>query len=973
MEDIEVIPASGAWRKHSLITGKRYKKNLITFERLLDRSIENISTAVASNVSNQIVITDTSSKRDVCRVVKVTKDSNKDSIKPYSLSVIKEFIQEAPFKSVSWYNDSMVVGSTDGQIFYYSNDPTSSTADPELRETYTITKLKGNKEISQTIGSQAMSTTIKSVQINELASNTFSSLENNYFHIWEFSDAVRPTISFKVSDQSVDCMQWSPHSRHYSLLGGSNSSLRITDTRIMSSYNSLKKSPIVWSNIKQSSSSSSISSPIISSSIYSSSSSSSSQSQSQSSIKDVAWHPFVPYWFASASSSGSISIYDLRSTLEPVIKFNAHNGPISKIQWCPGHSELMVSSSIDGEYKMWSLLNEPHYNLFQKDETSPFVYSGFFENDGYNNIGVNQSGELYYANINPKFMSPIIHSKFSKKEKLEKVTERLIYHRDFITGFENAIQLANKHSRLKNLEKAKNLLSLCFQQNIDDSLSDVLKMVQQQPPKTSCKTQTIKDIKSYAYNIPPGYYEKYGTKLSTALMTKIKELKVNLDIQYSIKNFSGEEIVDIEREILNTLKTDHTSIRLETIVELVTVLLSYDPVKCYQFSLQLVEVFKSKLNYVSPILRLLVFPSIFEKKSNPLNRSTIIHSDSSSPPLQQQSSSPSLSNRKDTLKSPTSSIMNSPATTTTTLNRSGSLSNSTNLRDSSGSIGGSNSGDIEEIRLNDYFTNYEFIVQQLTFLRDFTKILLSPTPIGDGSNPDVEDIIDYSYKNRPSPILSMSVNRVYLGILSDMYIYDQLYIVLLNLMETLGEEFELFSLLDEMYQSTTPDFINFLKSSQIPDRLKPYDTERYSTPLLFIISILYNVPPQAIPIELNEVLISSLPVFIEEIDNSLISTIQQPDPSNTQPGKLQSSSKAKNILDLVKTITEAKKSNTSSSSSLTNSPSTTERNRTSTTLSKLTSTSTSPNNPSLSPVFKVSTQIASLIQNLNTVLNKYIY
>ncbi|KAF2069029.1 hypothetical protein CYY_009650 [Polysphondylium violaceum] len=955
MDDIEVTPASGAWRKHSLITGKRYKKNFITFERLLDRSIDNITTSALSNVSNQIIITDTSSKRDVCRVVKVTKDSNKDSVKPYSLSVIKEFIQEASFKSVSWYNDSMVVGSTDGQIYYYNNDPTSSSDDPELRETYTITKLKGNKEVSQTIGSQAQSTTIKHVSINELASNTFSSLENNYFHIWDFADAVRPTISFKVSDQSVDCMQWSPHSRHFSLLGGSDLSLRITDTRIMSSYNSVKKSPIVWSNIKSSSSSSS-------SPLSNQSSSSSYSSSLHDSIKDVAWHPFVPYWFASASSSGSISIYDLRSTLEPVIKFNAHNSSISKIQWCPGHSELMVSSSIDGEYKMWSLLNEPHYNLFQKDEVSPFVYSGFFENDGYNNIGVNQSGELYYANISPKFMNPIIHSKFSKKEKLEKVTERLIYHRDFTTGFENAIQLANKHSRLKNLEKAKNLLSLCFQQNIDDGLSDVLKMVQQQPPKTSCRNQTIKDIKSYAYNIPPGYYEKYGTKLSTALMTKIKELKVNLDIQYSIKNFSGEEIVDIEREILNTLKTDHTSIRLETIVELVTVLLNYDPVKCYQFALQLIEVFKSKLNICLPILRLLVSPSIFEKRTNPLNRSTIINDTVPIPSSQQ---SPTVQSRKDTgIKSQTSSISSSPVM----LNRSGGLSNSGNqLRDSSGSIS-YNSGDIEETRLNDYFSNYEFMVQQLTFLRDFIKILLSPTPISDGSNPNVEDIIDFASKNRPSPILSMSVNRIYLSILSDMFIFDQLYIVLLNLMETLGEDYELYPLLDEIYQLQTPDFISFLKNSQMPDRLKPYDTERFSTPLLIVISIIYNVPPQAIPIELNEILLSCLPVLIEEIDNSLISTIQQPDPSNTQPGKLQSSSKAKNILDLVKTITEAKKS-----SSL-NSPMT-ERNRNSTNLTKLTSTTSSPSPPSqsLSPVFKVSTQIQSLIQNLNTVLNKYIY
>ncbi|KAK5581450.1 hypothetical protein RB653_001483 [Dictyostelium firmibasis] len=962
--------ASSSWRKLALVTGKRYKKNFITFERLLDRTIDNITTATSSNITNQIVISDTSTKRDVCRVVSIKRPESKDDAtnekniggKP-AVSVVKEFIQESTIKSLSWWNDSMVAGSNDGHIYYYQNDPTT-TDDPELRETFVHTKLKGFKEsVSQTIGSMGFNTSIKAVAINQLSTHQFSSLENNYYHIWDFSDAVRPTISFKVSEQPVYCSQWSPHSRNYSLIGGSSNSIKITDTRLLSSYSTTRKSPTVWFNN--------------SGAIGGGSGSNNSSSyQSSVSIKDVSWHPFVPYWFASASDSGEISIWDLRSTLEPVISFLAHSSSISKIDWCPAHSELLVSSGIDGEYKFWSLLNEPHYNLFQKDETSPFVSAGFFENDGYNSFGVNQSGEVYYANVQSKFMNPIIHSKFDKKERSEKITERLIYNRDFINGFEKAITQANKHSRAgsaTSLEKAKILLSLCFQQNLDDSLADVLKST---IPKVNCKKETLAEIEQYAYFIPPTFYEKFQTKLSTNLMTKIKELKVNLDIQYHIKNFKGvgDEIQDIERDVLSTLKGDLNSIRMETIVDLVEVLLGHDTNRCFQFAIQVVELFKLKLPQIMPIVRLLLHPSIFEKKYS-LGDSTNI--------LLPLGSSNTSINQTPLNISGNNSILQAPSSPLLKNNRSSSVGNSTATSPSMGrantsgkdkeltsSIGGQiiyGNGDLEEMKLNEYLTNSDQIILQLHFMKGFLRLLNSPNPIGDGTNPNDEDIIDFSAKNRPPLILSMPIIRVYMTILFDMFIFDQFFITLLNCLNVVTDEFEFHQYLQDQYDLATPEFIEYIKNSQQRDRLKPYDTERYSTPMLTIISILYNVPPQSIPLELYEQLLQSLPMLIQEVDNSLISTIQQPDPSSGQPGKMQSSQKATQLLESIKVITTElpKPVIPSSSSSISSSirrPVATPR-----------PLSTNLSSPSNSPTNKISSELQTQLQNINSILNKYVY
>eukprot|EP01133_Synstelium_polycarpum_P001392 gene1392-1606_t len=687
------------------------------------------------------------------------------------LAVTRDFIQENSGKTVSacWHNQSLLMGAHDGQIFYYSADP-ESNMDPELQETYTITKLKGLRDMSFPIGSMGLTTAINAIAINSLSSaNTFGCIENTSFHIWEFSNAVQPVVSFRAAEMPLRSLEWSPHSRHYALLGGTESNVCVLDHRLMSAYGA-KRNPVVWNGDKGS---------------------------TLTSIESVSWHPFVPYWFASASDAGVVSLWDLRSTPTPVVSFSAHNGPVSNVKWCPSHSEILTTSGHDGAYKMWNMALEPHYVLFERQEATPFIHSGFFESDGYNNFGVNQSGDVHYANISPKFMNPIIHS------------------RDFTNGFEKAIAMATKHSRSNSLEKAHTLLSLCFQTNIDDSLSDVLKSTE---PKVNMRKEFIKNMETYSYFIPPSYYEKYGTKI--------------------------------------------------------------------------VEIFKNKLAFALPIVRLLMYPTVFEK--NPLH----------TPPSQ-----PTAATGKTPIPSPLPSPGPSPKTPH-------AIAQSPVISRNTGSAGPSPNPnrlsmnipkvvdplELEESKINEHLATSESIVQQLSFMRDFTKILMSPSPVSDGSDPDAEDIIDYSSRNRPTIILSSSINRIYLTILAESFIYDQFYIVLLNLLNA-TEGFEINEPLKELYDAFTPDFISYIENSQARDRAKPWDSERYSTPMLTAISILNNVPVTSMPVEFYKTVSTSIPVFIEELEVSLASMLHTPDPSVALPGKVQASQRATSLFELIKTIT----------------------------------------------------------------------
>ncbi|GAM17279.1 hypothetical protein SAMD00019534_004540 [Acytostelium subglobosum LB1] len=904
----DVLPASSTWRKHALNTGRRYPSKQINFVTLDDRSIENISVATAHNKSSQMVICDTTSRKDCTRIVKLNK-GNKPTDKT-TLSVVRDFIQEGPIRSVDWLDRALLLGSAnDGQIFMYDCSE-SDVSDPVLQETYTITRLKGVKDITYPVGAMGVDTSIKAVSVNKLASEqTFGCLENNAFHIWEFKNPVQPIVSFRASEMPLNTLAWSPHSRHYAAVGGAGAtSLMLLDQRQMSMYGA-KRNPIVWQR-------------------------STSPGERHGTCQSISWHPFVPYWMATATDGGLIQLWDLRSTPTPVVSFVGHNGPVSNIEWCPSHSELLVSASYDNTYKLWNMAMEPHYLLFEKDDSAPYVHSGFFEDDSYNSFSCNRLGQVLYSQISPKYMNKKIHSKFDEDDLAEKRVESLIYNRDFTSGFEKAIVLANKHSRQNNIDKAHTLLMLCFQMNIEDSLSSVIKST---APRDDMRKEFKKNMEAFSYFIPPSYYERFGTKLSTNLMTKIKELKINLDILRHIKNCSGEEIVEIEREIVSTLKADHLSIRTETIADLVTVFLNHDPTKCYSFVIQLVEIFKNKLPLIMPIIRLLIYPNIFEK--NPLHVSS-----TSSPALGSGGDKDGLNTSGSTLQMPSKSAGASPAPTTKNQQPPPGTPTSSRLNRSSVALP-KDAAEIEEAKLNEYLGTPEAIIQQLTFMRGYSKILASPTPVGDGSNPDFEDIIDFSSKNRPAIILSSSINRMYLSLLAESLIYDQLFIVLLNL-RSVTEGFEFNEPLTELYEAFTPDFLSFIKNSQQRDKSKLWDSERYSIPLLTAISILHNVPVTAIPKDFYDTLTESIPVFIEELDNSFLSMLQQPDPSVPLPGKIQAQQKSKGLFEAVKSITDkhTQQSKRAKTASITVSPQTAKANM----------------------------DLQGYVQSLNTTLNKYL-
>ncbi|KAK3935634.1 WD40-repeat-containing domain protein [Diplogelasinospora grovesii] len=75
-----------------------------------------------------------------------------------------------------------------------------------------------------------------------------------------------------------------------------------------------------------------------------------------SSVEDIQWSPVEPTVFASASSDGTVRIWDLRSkSRKSMVTMQISNTDVNVISWSRQTTNLLVSGADDGEVAVWDL------------------------------------------------------------------------------------------------------------------------------------------------------------------------------------------------------------------------------------------------------------------------------------------------------------------------------------------------------------------------------------------------------------------------------------------------------------------------------------------------------------------------------------------------------------------------------------------------------------------------------------------
>lgn len=117
-------------------------------------------------------------------------------------------------------------------------------------------------------------------------------------------------------------------------------------------------------------------------------------SQKQSSALSIKRNPNVLHYVTCGNSDGLLSLFDLRNDQTSMAQIAAHDAAISQIRYKPGESNILFSSSFDGQLLRWNFNSE--FVTDQKPKKVEYIAS---RGDclPINSFDVNVNGDMIYA------------------------------------------------------------------------------------------------------------------------------------------------------------------------------------------------------------------------------------------------------------------------------------------------------------------------------------------------------------------------------------------------------------------------------------------------------------------------------------------------------------------------------------------------------------------------------------------------
>ena len=74
------------------------------------------------------------------------------------------------------------------------------------------------------------------------------------------------------------------------------------------------------------------------------------------SVEDIAWSPSEQNVFVSASSDGTLRVWDVRAGNRCAITVQAHDTDVNAVSWNRCEQHLLASGADDGSFRVWVFL-----------------------------------------------------------------------------------------------------------------------------------------------------------------------------------------------------------------------------------------------------------------------------------------------------------------------------------------------------------------------------------------------------------------------------------------------------------------------------------------------------------------------------------------------------------------------------------------------------------------------------------------
>eukprot|EP01080_Neovahlkampfia_damariscottae_P012659 gene12659-6559_t len=496
--------------------------------------------------------------------------------------VVQKFDIPGPANNISWIDDKMLIASNNGEVYLKRFQMKDVKDDSKLQRTITYEHLdlKNLDEETPSPEQRLQDTKINVVSINEKEPSKFLTVENQRLHIWNFESTKKPNQTIKGSKEPILCGQWSPHSKYQLMMSGTSKNIKAIDTRNLKTKNG---NWVIWQI----------------------------QNAHQGSIRDIQYHPLVPYWVATAGSDGYIKVWDLRySGKESLVSISAHDRIIRKINWSKTHADLLASGGIDHKVKIWSLRSDPHYLLEVDDQTHQDIVVGveFSRNGKIHCHSLSGSGDFGTAVFRPQFLEPLVVSRFGEKDVDEQFVEKKIFTREFPTAFEKIIHMTEKYKKEQELEKGLRLLSLCKPMELSTSRISA-----------NHRIRFKKEIKDLSYFIPPNLETNKNIKFIDDQINRVTNLMLNCQILKNIQRNSFIEIYGMEKEIISRIQGNIECIEITTIKEIIKLYLQNDYKKGMNIVIDIGKIFFEKDSYkeFQEIFQIILNPTVYEVTKNP--------------------------------------------------------------------------------------------------------------------------------------------------------------------------------------------------------------------------------------------------------------------------------------------------------------------------------------------------------------------
>ncbi|RKP14877.1 WD40-repeat-containing domain protein [Piptocephalis cylindrospora] len=284
-----------------------------------------------------------------------------------------------PIYSMAWSGRTLLTGSSEGTVQIYDIEAT------QLQEARTaLGAVRSVGKLSHRLGKAVISppgTHIQSTRVNQVdispgqANQQIATIMGTSVHLWDLERTDAPIRSDKVAHEMNLALQWHPQSS-YGLLAaaGLDRGITVLDPR-------KHGKPMVWK----------------------------ARQAHDGIVRDIAWHPYIPYWLLSAGDDGKVQMFDARHASKPLLSIHSHSGPVHSVNWSNAHCDILAAGGEDGRIKWWQLRPSKSQETGQREVISEPIMDTEWISGGRSEGEYPSASSASAAHIIPSTLHPEIY------------------------------------------------------------------------------------------------------------------------------------------------------------------------------------------------------------------------------------------------------------------------------------------------------------------------------------------------------------------------------------------------------------------------------------------------------------------------------------------------------------------------------------------------------------------------------------